>query len=352
MRSMSGIAPLCVAALGLANVAHAAFLTDEQLFLDPWAVPVAAYERVYLSSSWDGYTLGNNSYTWGYNDIESVRVLPLLNPYSLTDPGRYPTAHVFTQDDYRYKPNQQYWVDLTSGVATATFDGSGLYHVQLHRSSGPDIMQAVFFDAGFLQDGEEPAETGPEVEIPGPVADLVIVSENGQEGDVLDDAANLAEEDNPGRVARATGVLDMLGAISEAYNNNGGNPIHVELVAHGAPGHFRIGQTGIGNWGSDELTMLEFQELLDGMVDGLSTYSCNFARGAEGRQALVDLAGSLGWASGWDETVTAHWNEEYRGWDLALGGGLQEIPEPSSILLVLVSGLAGCAGLHVKGRRT
>jgi hypothetical protein len=70
--------------------------------------------------------------------------------------------------------------------------------------------------------------TGPEVEIQGPVADLVIVSENGEDGDVLDDAATLAEEDNPGRVERATSVQDMVEAIEQAYIDNGMNPIHAE----------------------------------------------------------------------------------------------------------------------------
>jgi hypothetical protein len=342
-----------MAALSLAGTAHAVFLADDQLFLNPWMVPFADYDRVYINSSWDGFQLGDNSYTWGYTDVENVSVLPLLNPYSLTDPGRYPTSYAFTQSDYRYKPNQHYWVDLTSGVATATFHGSGIYHVQLHRTTGPDIIQAVFMDTGFIGDGEEPQETGPEVEIQGPVADLVIVSENGENGDVLDDAANLAEEDNPGRVERATSVQDMVDAIEQAYFDNGMNPIHVELVAHGAPGHFRIGHEGVGNWDDDEMTMLEFQELLDGMVDGLSTYSCNFAKGDEGRDALIDLAGSLGWASGWDETVTAHWNEEYRGWNLELGGGLlTEVPEPSSLVLALVCGLVGCIHVRLRGRRT
>ena len=311
----------------MAPTTTAALLSGGDLFFNPWDLPKAEYTQVELS--------GGTPYAWSYTNVQSVHVLPLLKPYAgnPSDPGAYPTSYVFTQNDYRYQANTYYSVDLTDGVATATFWGPGIYHVKLHLSDNTDVTQAMLVDTDFLpDDGTQPA-TGPEVEIPGPKADLVVVSHvpdtdpnAAKKNEALDDGANAAAADGQ-NVARAESIDEAVAAIQEAAIE-AGRPIHVELVAHGSPGHFRIGTQGVGSQPGD-MSMEDFQELLDGYVSGFSVYACSFAAGSEGDAALEILADSLDWASGWTKTVTVHYNWYNYGWDLDMGqGGFSKISAP------------------------
>jgi hypothetical protein len=322
----------CLATFTAPN-ALAVVLSGNDLFYNPWNVPEAAYTQVAVT--------GGSPYAWAYNNVQTVQVLPLLKAYAGTpsDPGAYPTDYVFSQADYRYQANVDYSVDLTGGVATATFLGPGIYHVKLTLADSTSVVEAMLVDTGFLPDDGTQPTTGPEVAIPGPNADLVVVShvpatdpKAAEKNSALDKGAAAAAADGQ-TVARAESIQQAVTAIQTAAVA-AGRPIHVELVAHGAPGHFRIGTQGVGCWNGD-MSMQDFQDMLDGYVDGLSTYSCSFGAGEEGDEALQTLADSLGWASGWTTTVTVHYNQYAHGWDLRMGAdGFSEVPEPSTLVLL------------------
>ncbi len=323
--------------------AEAAFLSDSDLFLNPWSVPFDLYPRVYLEPTWDGTNLGNNTYTWSsFNDVVGVNVLPLLRPFSPTQPALYPSGYPFTQADYLYQPNVNYSVDLTGGIAQASFTRPGTYHVVLHRAGGPDFTQAVFVGTGMLPNGELGQHaSGPEVDILGPIADLVVVSAPTAGDSLLDKAAANAIDDNGANdVKRANSAGAAVDAIATRYHENHGQKLHVELVAHGNSGLFVMGDTLVGPGGG--MSIAQFQAAIDPYVNDLSIYACDFAAGADGRQALQTLANSIGHASGFTVPVTVHrmWLVGYftgGGWDLDLGGeSLAYPPAPGSFGLAFV----------------
>lgn len=324
--------------------ASASLLSDAQLFLDPWQVPEAVYPSITLVPTWDGVNLDNNRFTWPQNDMENVQVVPLLEPFSPTDPAGYPAGHVFSQDDYRWKPNEHYTVDLTSGVATATFHRAGVYHVRVDRpGTVNDQTYAVLFEAGMLNG----VATGASVAIDGPRADLVVVSDPTEDDSTLDNAADNAVDDNgEAKVRRVDSAGDLVSKIQTA-SQNAGRKLHVELVCHGAPGQLWIGDTEVGAGG---MTIAELQAALDEYVDNLSIYACSFARGAAGQAALQTLADSIGRASGFTVPVSVHrswWLGWLVGgdWDLLLGGRNVVIPEPASLVLIALT-----AGLLIRRR--
>jgi len=333
---------VCTVVLCSVPVAFGDLLTANDLFLDPWDVPLDLYERIYLDTTWDGSNVGNNSYTWSYNDVQAVQVLPLLNPYSQDDPAGYPIGYNFTQDNYLYQPNDHYWVDLTNGQATATFERPGIFHVRLDRINNPDEIDAVFVDSGVLDDLGEKSKTGASVEISGPKADLVIVSDPTGGDSTLDDAAANAEDDNGSdKVKRAASVSAAIARIKEAYEANNNKKLHVELVAHGSKAHLTIGDSGVGSRAGDSMTIEDFQKEIDQYVSKLSIYACEFAKDAEGRAALQTLADSIGVASGFTSTVSVHRSEWFGwlvggSWDLPLRGQEVTIPAPGAVVLGLI----------------
>lgn len=347
--SLSSQRPRChawawclVGVLGLspwAPSASGSLLSDAQLFLDPWQVPESVYPSINLVPTWDGVNLGNNTFTWPENDVENVQVVPLLKPFSPTDPAGYPAGHVFTQDNFHWKPNEHYSVDLTSGVATATFHRAGVYHVRIDRpGTVNDQTYAVLFEAGMLNG----AATGASVAIDGPRADLVVVSKPTATDRTLDNAAANAVDDNgEAKVRRVDSAGDLVSKIRTA-SQNAGRKLHVELVCHGAPGQLWIGDTPVGTGG---MTIAELQAAIDKYVNNLSIYACSFAGGEAGQAALQTLADSIGRASGYTVPVSVHrswWLGWLVGgdWDLLLGGQNVVIPEPTSLVVIaLAAGL-------------
>ncbi len=344
-----------LATLAFATIANADYVSAIDLFLDPWSVPSANYERIVLSTTLSGSgadynDLSGNSCTWTIDDLSAVSVLPLLNPFSASDPAGYSTGYNFYDkysvgdySDYYYTPDVDYRVDVSGSTVTATFNGPGIYYVNIDRDgTDNDIVYAVLVDSGMLQDNGD-GDTGASVRINGPVADLIVVSDPTDGDEVLDNAAENAEDDNPGKVERAGSAWEAIEAIRLASEAAGGK-IHVEIVAHGSPGHLTIGDSGIGDRDDDDMTIEEFQQEIDNYVDHLSVYACSFARGASGDAALQTLADSIGYASGFTVPVSVYrgwwWDENEgwkleSGWDLQLGGELHEsiVPLPTPLLL-------------------
>ena len=325
----------------------AAVLNSSQTYFDPDSLSFGIYARDHLYPNFDGVNVTGNSIQWS-GGITDVDILPMLKPYSVADPTGYPIGYSFTVNDYYYEPVIDYIVDLTAGIATATFSKEGIYHARLTRSDGSTEIRAVLANAGTLGDA---LGTAPSVPIPGPIADLVLVSQPTGGDATLDIAnANAVDDNGAAKVNRARSVADAVAKIKAAYQNNGNKRIHLEVVAHGSAGFFQLGDTAIGQRGT--ISIKDFQKLIDPYVKEISVYACNFA--ADGGVGLQTLADSLGRATGFDKFVSVHrsWFGFSRGWDLELRGkkGLSlAVPEPSTILLVLL----GTLGIFVaKARKT
>lgn len=324
MRRLCRVALVWAVVLCIGSAAWAVLLPDPELFYDPWEVPTAQYPIIELNTTWDGSQVGNNSVRWDeFNDVYRVQVLPLLKPFPGDEPAMYPPGYPFTQDDYEYQPNVHYWVDLTAGVAEATFMRPGIFHVKLSRMSGPEQVFAVFVDSGLL-DGDS---SGSSVKIDGPKADLVVVSKPSGGDSLLDKAAANAADDNGAdkvkRAANAQECIDQIKAASQAA----GKKIHVELVAHGNKGFFRMGSTAVG--GAD-MSIEDFQKAIDDYCNELSIYACDFASGATGKAAVDILAKSIGNAIGYTGLISVHrsdwWGWLVGGsWDLEMGATSRRI---------------------------
>ena len=321
-------------------LAAATTLTSDQTFFDPWEVPLGIYSRDYLYPASTG-----NSIQWDGNIVD-VDILPMLKPYLPDDPAGYPAGYDFTSSDYYYIPLSDYIVDLSAGVATATFSKSGIYHARLTRDDGTSEIRAVLVNAGTLGGDNQ---TSASVSISGPVADLVVVSKPTKPDETLDIAnANAVDDNGESKVSRANSAEDAVTIIKEAFIKNDLEKIHLEIVAHGAPGYFELGDTAIGPGGS--MTMEEFQVLIDKYVNEISIYACSFT--GDNMAGLQTLADSIGYAWGFDKPVSVHrdWLDFSRGWDLSLNGKLDTataVPEPASIFLI-ITGAAVLGSLRRK----
>lgn len=321
--------------------AVAAILTADQMYLDPWDVPLDTYDRDYLYPLTTG-----NSIQWGGNIVD-VDVLPMLKPYSPGDPAGYPTGYGFSSSNYYYTPVADYLVDLSAGVAIATFNKEGIYHARLTRNDGTSEIRAVLVNAGTLGGDQR---TTASVPIGGPIADLVIVSDPTGGDATLDIAsANAIDDNGAGKVNRASSVSEAIEKIRDAFVRNGRKKLHLEVVAHGRPGYFELGDTRIGQGGT--ISIKDFQDLIDEYVKEISVFACSFA--ADGMVGLQTLADSIGYAWGYDKPVSVYrnWFGLSRGWDLSLQGkALSAVPEPSSILLVIVGWAALAFTRNVRER--
>lgn len=310
-------------------------LDADALYFDPDSLALAEYARDYLYPTFDGVSSTGNSIQWA-GDILGVNILPMLVPYSSSDPAGYPLGYLFSYSDYYYTPFSDYFVDLTDGVATATFNKAGIYHARLTREDGSVEIRTVLANAGTLGEDDR---TSASVRIDGPVADLVLVS-NPTGGDSTLEIANsnAVDENGADNVDRASSVADAVSKIEQAYHDNGDEKIHLEVVAHGRAGFFRLGDTGIGAGGS--MSIAEFQKLIDEYVDEISVYACSFA--ADGAAGLQTLADSIGTATGFDKPVSVYrnWFGFSYGWDLPLGGKKITAKAPDSAMfpLIFISG--------------
>lgn len=313
--------------------ARADILTSDQMFLDPWSVPLIIHPRDELSPLITG-----NSIQWD-SQITDVDILPMLKPYSPGDPAGYALDYSFTSADYYYTPVTDYFVDLTAGVATATFNKEGIYHARLTRGDGSSEIRAVLVNAGTLGGDQRTAASVP---ISGPKADLVLVSEPTGGDATLEKANSNAIDDNgASKVGRASSVADAVAKIKAAYEKNGNKKFHLEIVAHGSPGYFELGDTRIGQGGT--MTIKEFQGLIDKYVNEISIFACSFA--ADGKAGLQTLADSIGYAWGYDKPISVYrsWFGLSYGWDLSLRGQtLSAVPEPAPVFIM-------CLGIIILG---
>lgn len=287
---------VCVFVLFLSGLVYGVFLTDPQLYIDPWEVPYDYYDRVYL----DDLSV-NNTYTWASDgdDIIDADILPVLKEGPGPE-GSYPSGYVFNQADYYQTPNVDYFADLTNGDLTVTFLVSAQYNVRIHRASGSSKIWTVFAETGMLEIGNN--ATGASRKISGPTGDVIIVAEGDK---TLDKAAKNIQGEGK-KVTRAKGIKDTIAKINAA-SKAAGKKVHVEIVGHGAPGMISTndGSTADDNLiGPDEADIKEFQKAIDGSCSGLSLFSCSSAKGAAGDKLLKLLASSLGWASGYTVPIT------------------------------------------------
>jgi hypothetical protein len=327
--ALAGVLALSISLTVSCLPVFGANLSDSQMYFDPELVPLDHYPRIYLN-----FTGSQASYAWPQNDIQNVQMLPLLKPYSTGDPAGYPIGYSFSQANYDFVPNQDYFVDLTNGVATATFNQPGVYHALIDRpGTANDQIYSLMVDSDMLDETLGNSSTSASVRINGPTADLVVASQTGNDPAEEKGAANAMDDGQT--VTRAANMAQAV-AQMQAASQAAGRKIHVELIAHGAPGVLQIGNTIIGGQGGP--TIAQFQAQIDPFVNNLSLYACNFAQGQAGMDALQTLANSIGRASGFTVPVSVHraFFGFSRGWDLSLRGtNLTLVPEPASATLAM-----------------
>jgi hypothetical protein len=287
-------------ALGLVFLAapiHGAVLNDSQIYFDPASITPYTYDRQVIDTRTGGY------YTQVYTGVDGVKVLPFLKD------NTYGPAYSYSQSDYFYTPNTDYFADLTGSTLTLKFAVPGLFHVELQSGSTTKI-EAIFASVGFLEDPAGTDKSGA-MKAGGfsPTADLFLISDepgdaaledakkildgNGQETDTMDDTQD---------------IIDKAKAKSEEL----GRKIHLELVGHGREGSIRIGPGNRINVddAAKKQELQELQEALDPYVNHITFVSCSTGGGTAGDEFLKILGSSIGKAQAWDKPITPVYDPE------------------------------------------
>jgi hypothetical protein len=306
------------------------YLSDAEMFCDPWTVPTDVYPKSYLE-----YLADENSVAWlaGDDPVVGAQVLPVIRA------GTYEDDYIFSQDDYLHQPNVDYFADLTDGTLTATFLEPGLYHVRLFRDSGLTDIQAVLAQTYI---GAQCEESGATKDIGIPDADLFIVSDS--EGDD-------SYEETSAKVLEAEGKkIERAGSVQEAWEKiNAADPApkHVELVGHGNQGYVSLGNgpnPGPSSKVLDSDNAATFRDKIKDKVDHLTFLSCNTGGGVAGASLINTLDDGIDTVQAYDSWVDISADRDANG---KITGGTyltsikgKNVPGPATISLFCLGGLA------------
>jgi hypothetical protein len=265
------------------------FLTDAELFFDPYSLPRAVYPSQHLEN-----LNVHNQVVFGQDvpDIMSAQILPVLNA------GEYPDGYFFTQADYMVMPNVDYFADLTGGILTVTFEREGIYHIRMPRG-GSDETWVVFVQT---YRGADANETSTTKDAGIPAADLFIISDDSEDSGYADSCEDVLDAE--GKTTERCGSRQA--AINAIKKLSAPPKKHVEICGHGVPGAISIGSGTDLNADDDVLdgdTAASFQEEVDDYIDELTFLGCNVGEGEDGADFLQTLADSIGTVRAWDSRV-------------------------------------------------
>lgn len=373
--------------------AIASLISSADLFLAPSSVPEGSYAFHELSGL-DGSSGLTQTYTssdMGGATITGVQILPLLVANAGTVQGNYSAADLAAINSGNFsqyffvQPNQDYYADLTAGVLSVEYYAAGTYFVKVTAEQNGVTFSSIFEDdvadsLGGLP-GQPRDRTLPGRVIATPTADLSIVSNpasepagtNGINGIGYSGAGFLTLQQAGQNPQLANSVQSVINQIQAACQAKGG-PISVTLVGHGASGAVQIGNTRITNTpraNSNDVTPAQFQAAIDTIAQGpnagaqcvnkIAFYSCNVNTNTPGKTQGSDfmnvMQASIPDTQAFNQYTTASapytvFNRRTGQvvvsrtgfFDVGAGGVLggiedlvQEIPEPSGILLIVTS---------------
>jgi DNA-binding protein YbaB len=271
--------------------------------------------------------------------ILGVEILPVLaaNPSPFSEEGEYTPADLAAINVTNYltyyaqtpgtdinDPDTDYAADLTNNELTVYFLAPALYAVRVKTQSrsGPaaplesrDYVYSQFVEDQYAADGISLLHTVHrkwDLPLRGiPQKDLYVVSSGDPNDNGAMTNANQILTKRGKNVAKAGTIQQAIDAINNAATN-AGQKITVTIMGHGRPGSIKIGTERINKDTDSDMTAKAFGEAIRGSVSDITSWSCETAKGAEGRTYLQNLAnGAQATARGWDTTVTAAGKTEF-----------------------------------------
>jgi hypothetical protein len=305
---MIRLSRLCVAwaAIGILLFAGArpvsgAWLTPDQLYIDPADLPAGEYPIQYFD---DGYVMS-------LSDVADVRILPLLTE----DAG-----------DYYYSPGVDYTADLTGNTATLTFQSSGPYTI---RATGLDGGVSVYALSIGVQERSIRVVPRPGARANAP---RLIPKPDGGDKVVVD--ANSFPDMEAGDYGGKPKMIKILTwADVTAALKSSTTPIHVELDGHGEPGKFYWnGQLVLENGSAQTQKWLDSMK---GHINRLTFISCSVGQGAVGDSFLSMVASTLGSAGAYTQVIGTIGSPGQKKWYIENNGTYKDVPEPVTVILLL-----------------
>lgn len=249
-------------AIGQTTIQYQArLITCNQLTMNSSNVPQGFYV---IASITAGSTISVNS----PNDpVSQIRISP---PQTLD-----PTAAFSCPTDYSA------WTISTNG--RLRFNRAGFYWARVVLQSGAKLEGYIAVDQSTLGCGDGSCTT--EIDCGSP--DVPLVSD-GVTGD----------DPWGGSGTSVDGHASAGQAVCDAYDANGGNPVSVNITAHGGPGGFKVGNDethSSGNGGGASELAGEFKDANGNTkVSDLTVFSCSSASGASGEALFCELEQELG----------------------------------------------------------
>ncbi len=279
-----------VFSLMVASGAFSAWLTPEEMYLDPTTIPEAEYAFDYTTQ---------NEYT--FQKVVGLKILPPLKEDSL---------------EYYFEPDVDYKADVTGGLGTVTFNRPGPYFVlAIYQNDSSQLFDfAIDFE---IYNGPQRGPTSNWHKIPTPSPDVVVRDPDlrkdpkfGPKTKVVTDKQTWQE------------VTDYLKTLSNA---------HVELGGHGSPAAFYYKGSRVLYDCTKETN--DWLDSIRGHVSNLTFMSCSTGRGDEGKAFLQKVANYLGESAGYTNIVGSNGED----WFINGDGKLVKcvVPEPSATLFAL-----------------
>jgi hypothetical protein len=272
--------------LAICSATGWADLTPAQMYLNPSAVPVDAYDYDYQAAG----------YTTTFSNVTSLQVLPPMVTGGM---------------DYYFTPTVDYTGDIIGTDGRITFIRPGPYFVLVTYTDATTDL----FDYGieFLT-RPGPANTYNWHVIPTPSPDVVITD------------PSLASS-NPDFPAGTTEINDAATWEDVKKEMKKLTDAHVEVGGHGSPGSFVYAGTVIDSSNIDsELSDLK------GHVSYLTFMSCSTGAGTQGDTFLSGVANILGKSAGYTDVVGGNGTK----WFINGDGTNKVVPTPGSLVLGLL----------------